>query len=78
MSYLTGRLPDMRYLSRAIDTTEAAMTKSEAFLSEHERTHQYTLMRDTFVAGLLFVGTTAAVIAFAMSLYVVQHRFPLW
>ena len=55
-----------------------AMTKSEAFLSEHERTHQYTLMRDTFVAGLLFVGTTAAVIAFAMSLYVVQHRFPLW
>ena len=54
------------------------MTKNEAFPSEHDRTHQYTLMRDAFVAGLLFVGTTAAVIAFAMSLYVVQHRFPLW
>ena len=35
-------------------------------------------MRDAMIAGFMFVGTTAAVIVVAMSLYVVQHRFPLW
>jgi hypothetical protein len=41
------------------------------------RTNRRLVMRDTLIAGLVFVGTMAVVIVIVMSVYVADQRYAM-